>query len=225
MKKLTFLATCAVLLASSANANTFNFTVSDAFGTGNFGTVTTTDLGAKPGSTDTVSVSISMAPNFILDTGGHYPLTLSLLDGGRIDQASFNLVNGVSVYTAQPHDPAAGYDNDPFKGFTDAVAGSCGSGGSTGGCGSLLSFNVINFAGFAPATTLYNGQSVYGAVDILRANCTGACTGAVGLVGNPTPTPFAAVPGPLLGSGIPGLVAACLTMLGLNRSRRRRQTV
>jgi hypothetical protein len=37
----------------------------------------------------------------------------------------------------------------------------------------------------------------------------------------PCGTPFA-VPGPVVGAGIPGLVAACLTMLGLRNWRRRR---
>jgi hypothetical protein len=36
-------------------------------------------------------------------------------------------------------------------------------------------------------------------------------------------TAAAAVPGPVVGAGIPGLIAACLTMLGLNRNRKRRK--
>ena len=36
------------------------------------------------------------------------------------------------------------------------------------------------------------------------------------------PIPTVAVPGPMVGAGLPGLVAACMTMLGFNWRRRRR---
>ena len=91
MTKLLLLASVAFLAAAPAKAATF--TVSDAFGTGSFGTATAVDLGATTGSTDTVKVTIDMSPNFILDTGSHWPLTFSLTGTGRIDASTLNTLN------------------------------------------------------------------------------------------------------------------------------------
>ena len=115
--------------------------------------------------------------------------------------------------------------------FTDAVVGACGSGGSGLLCGSSISFNISNFQGFDAATTLFDpppaGGStfpIYAAVDIfMPAPCTGSCTGVVGLTIPLVPTEFSAVPGPIVGAGIPGLIAGCFGLLGLARRRRRRQ--
>ena len=63
-----------------------------------------------------------------LDTGSHFALTLSLHGTGRIVESSFNLVNGVDVFTAQSHHAVAAYSNSPFGDFTDAVTGTCGTG-------------------------------------------------------------------------------------------------
>jgi hypothetical protein len=114
----------------------------------------------------------------------------------------------------------ADYKNAPFQDFTDAVAATCTSGGNHA-CGSTMSFNIINFQGFGAATTLYNGQSIFAAVDIFKPNdnTCGSCTGVVGLVG---PITIASAPGPLAGAGLPGLVAACGGLLALARRRRQR---
>jgi hypothetical protein len=79
------------LTLAITKADALEFTVSDAFGTGNFGTITATDLGAQAGSTDTIHIVIDMTSNIILNTGnGHVPLALSLLGAGRIDPLSLN---------------------------------------------------------------------------------------------------------------------------------------
>ena len=84
---------------------------------------------------------------------------------------------------------------------------------------STLDFIITNFSGFLAATNTFGGLPIFAAADILLS--TGG-TGAVGAPGVLTPTPFA-VPGPLAGAGIPGLIAACLGMLGIRTWRRRRQ--
>ena len=77
MKRLMFAAALAgAALATPASA--VEFTLSDAFGTGNFGTAT-----AFFKDPTTVHVDITMAPNFVVDTGSHWALSLSLLGTGR----------------------------------------------------------------------------------------------------------------------------------------------
>jgi hypothetical protein len=127
----------------------------------------------------------------------------------------------VLTHLTGPLDNHNGYANNPFKYFSDGVDGTCGSGAS-GNCGSILSFNIINFAGFAPATNQFTNQNVWAAVDIFNLG-TGAA-GAVGLVFDPTPTQTSAVPGPVVGAGLPGLIAACFALVGLARRRRNRRT-
>ena len=89
--KRTILA--AVILAGAALATpaiAADFTFSDAFGTGEFRYSHCVTLGHRwirpipPGHDQ-------HGPNFIVDTGSHFALTLSLLGTGRIDQSSFNL--------------------------------------------------------------------------------------------------------------------------------------
>lgn len=208
----------------SAPASAVDFTLSDAFGTGVFGTITATDNGGG-----NVDVLVQMAPNFIIDTGSHFALTLSLIGTGRIVESSFNLVGGVDVFTAQPHLAVAAYSNSPFGQFTDAVVGACGSGASGLLCGSTMSFSITGFQGFAPATNPFDPPPpggptfpVFAAVDIFLAGCEGeGCTGAVGVTGG-IPTQFSNVPGPIVGAGIPGLVMALGGLVGLNRFRRKR---
>src|SRR5882762_3391345 len=121
------------------DANAVSFTISDISGVinQNFGSLTAVDLGANPGpippstprpaSTDTVEVTINMSPSFLIDVGNHFLLTMSLLGTGRFDQSTFNALNPTLVgdLTAQTH--GGPYDNGTFHGFTDAIAGACGS--------------------------------------------------------------------------------------------------
>jgi hypothetical protein len=223
MRKLLF-ATALSMGALVGTANAVEFTLSKDLtlpASGTFGTFTTTLLADGT----TLHVDINMDPNYIIDTGnGHMALTLSLLGAGRIVESSFNLVNGVDVYTAALHNTSAPYSNSPFGDFTDAVVGACGNGASDLFCGQTMSFNISNFEGFGAATNLFDppppgGQTfqVYAAMDIfMPAPCTGGCTGAVALGGTVT------VPGPIAGAGIPGLVAALGGIFGLNFYRRRR---
>src|SRR5258707_417484 len=68
------------LTAAQSFTSAFNLTQSNAFGTGNFGTVTVTDLGG--GSAD---IKLDVSPNFILSTGSHFAFTFSLAGTGSVD--------------------------------------------------------------------------------------------------------------------------------------------
>jgi hypothetical protein len=220
------------LSQNTTAANAVSFTISDISGVinQNFGSLTAVDLGANPGpippstprpaSTDTVEVTINMSPSFLIDVGNHFLLTMSLLGTGRFDQSTFNALNPTLVgdLTAQTH--GGPYDNGTFHGFTDAIAGACGSGSSSGGCGSVVTFDIFNFQGFG--SIMNGGNSIFAAVDISYKD-TGN-TGAVGLTGG-VPVQLSAVPGPIAGAGLPGLIFAGAGLLGWWRRKRKAEAV
>jgi len=202
----------AIAAPNGANANTFSFgiynlTQSDAFGTGAFGTVTVSDLGSG-----VADIAVSVAPNFIVDTGGHFPLTFSLA-GGTVNQSTLS-----SPYSLVTPTPAGGFANAPFGNFTSAIQSSCTQGASPP-CqtanGQGFDFHVTGFTGLNPATNLYNNLAILFAVDIFNTTCTvtadNSCTGVVGAIAQTTggggqqgQTPLpAALPlmGSMLGAG------------------------
>jgi hypothetical protein len=163
-----------------------------------FGSVTVTDLGGG-----TARVVENVTPNGIIDTGGpHQPL-------------AFNLVGGTITNLAPvpPFTIGGAVSASPFGAFTNSIQGNCAPGGN--GCGtSVLSFDILNFAGFA--STAWNSASgvinIFFAGDIL--DVTGGATGNVG-AGAPSAVPLpAAAP----------LFAAGLGLMGWLSTRRRRKT-
>jgi len=187
-----------IFLVSCGTGQAATFTQSDFAGTGSFGTATAACQNAL--CTD-VHVDVNMDPNILLQTGSHFLFTLSLAGSGVIDPLSIALGQGSDIQVLAKTSPAS-YSNSPFKFFNTGISADCGSGGSSGGCGSTLSFDIDNFSGFLFATEQFNGFNIIAAADILLTNCTGACTGVVGLTGDLTPTPFD-VPGE---TPIPGAV-------------------
>jgi hypothetical protein len=217
--KRTILA--AVLLAGTAfasPASAVEFTLSQDLtlpADGSFGSITASFTNM---AMTNLHVVVDMSPNWLLDNGnGHFTLGLTLLGTGRIVESSFNNPGGVDLFTALAW--GGNYDVNPYKGFNTGVEGACGNGASTGGCGSLLSVDITGFQGFGQST---DAAHVFAAADILnREGCTGGCTGSVATGLNPTQQSLP-VPGPLAGAGIPGLIAACCGMFGLNWRRRRK---
>jgi hypothetical protein len=95
-------------------------------------------------------------------------------------------------------------------------------GGSDPFFGSLtftLSGTGLTLASFTELST-GGDPNAYLALDIIT---TGGRTGLVDCC-SPGITPFdvSPVPGPIVGAGLPGLIAACMTMLGIRRYRNKR---
>ena len=213
---LAGLALLAMAGAAQTPAKAATFTQSDFAGTGTFGTASASCLDA---SCDQVGVNVSMTPNILLQTGSHFLFNLSLAGSGFIDASSIDLAQGTNIQVLTHTSPAT-YSNGPFKFFSDGISANCGNGGSSGGCGSTLSFTIDNFSGFLFATTQFNNMNIIAAADVLLTDCTGGCTGPVGLTGDLVPTPFA-VPTPIAGSG-PLFVSGLAGLWALMRRRKKR---
>ena len=115
---------------------TFNINVSPDIGSGTFGTITVTDNG---GGSALVTETITN-PNFIINSGNHTPLTFSLV-GGTIDASS--LTASYSIDTSP-------FTNPPFSNqlnFNAGIDGPGCTGGSSPGCGTMLSFIIDNYDG------------------------------------------------------------------------------
>jgi len=208
--------------ASQANTQTFNFTSDHCNGgclTGQTsgGTVTVTDAG-----TGVVDVTVSLA------NGNQFVNT------GFDASFGFNL-SGISSITYSAIVPLGNATNTVVPGFfptgtggtlTQATGalhmdgtGTFQFGLEAGGNpstpdGSVLSF-VITGTGLSTASFTANSpQGQLFAADIL--------SGTTGLTGG---IDVSAVPAPILGAGIPGLIAACGALLGLARRRRQQGQV
>jgi hypothetical protein len=193
----------ATTLTAAQSYGTFNITLSDAFGTGSFGTVKVTDLGSG-----VADIKLDVSPNFVLDTGAHFAFTFSLATGGTVDASSVSPNPNFSLVTT-----AGPYSNSPFGNFNVAIQSSCTLGNCGPGDGSTIDLHVLNFAGLLSATSQYTDASnvkhdIFFAADIFKFGCTGdGCTGVVGAStqlggGNQNETP------------LPGAVLLMSTVLG-----------
>ena len=202
-----YLATPSIGSATTLNATqalgTYQYSLSNAFGSGNFGTVTVSVF-----SGTTVDISVSVAPNFLLNTGAHEVLTFSLVAGGTVDTTSITSNGTGPASQFSVTGPQAGITNAPFGDFTWSIASSNTNGNDGPVIGSTLDFHVLNFAGLVSATNQFNNNDVWFASDISKANCETNCTGVVGATrlqgGNLTVTPLPAavwLMGSILGGG------------------------
>lgn len=196
----------ATTLTATQSFTTFNLTLSDAFGTGSFGTVTVSDLGGG-----VANFAISVAPNYLVDTGAHSVLTFDPLfsAGGA--------VNSISNSHFTVSGPGS-YANSPFGNFTFKIESDCTTGANPtckAANGQGFSFHVTNFTGLSSATSQYSGKDIFFALDIFNTGCTKTatndCTGVVGAtltqhsdINPPTHTPLPGavwLMGTVLGAG------------------------
>jgi hypothetical protein len=204
----------ATTLNAAQSLGSYQFSLSDAFGSGNFGTVTISTV-----SGSTVDIAVNVSPNYLLDTGAHEVFTFSLVAGASIVPGSLT-GSGVSHFTIQG--PVASVGNPPFGNFTWDITSNCTQGNCGPTNGQSFDFQVQNFAGIKSATSQYNNEDVFFAADIYKGGCTGdGCTGVVGATflsvtnhqGGETPLPAAVwLMGTILGGGA-----------GVGAWRRRRQ--
>jgi hypothetical protein len=198
--------------AATYGHGTYLLNVSDRFGAGPFGSVTVSDLGGG-----TAEIEVDVAPNFLLDTGSHFTMTLSLAGSASIDANSFSS----SYFHLASGDS---FKNAPFQSFTSAISADCTKGNCGPTLGSSLTFEVVNFAGLTPATQWYDDQPILFAVDVSCTVCElfqssglrfasgreASVTGVVGAVAmSPVPLP-----------GALGLFGSALVGLALLRRRR-----
>jgi hypothetical protein len=222
MRKIAFatLLLTGTALAHSANAATFT---SDHC-TGNcgpqatgFATITGTQVG-----TGVVDITINLLNgNGIVDTGLH-AFTFNLIGNPTVTFSNFSSPLFDVVNSATNTVGATSIHQDGFGDFEYALDYTGGSGASNPFSGPLsfrLTGTGLTLASFAELSS-GGSPSAYLTLDIISG--TTGKTGAVDCcdVGI-TPFGINAVPGPIAGAGLPGLLAACFALFGLNRRRRR----
>jgi hypothetical protein len=188
-----------------------------------FADITGTQLDA-----DTVGISIELLNGNGLVGGlqGLTTFTFNLVGDPTITYGglpvNFSVVNGFNIAPATGNlsQNAGSIHQNGFGTFEYGIEYTGGQGGSNPFFGTL-SFTIdgVTLASFAELSTGGDPNAFF-ALDIIT---TGGRTGLVDCcVGSPTPFDVNPVPGPIVGAGIPGLIAACMTMLGIRRYRNKR---
>lgn len=167
------------------------------------GTVTVTDVSAG-----VVSVDVTLANgNRFVSTGFDTDFGFNLAGNPTI---TFSGVT--SGFTPNANPQSAGSLHVDGTGFFEYGVNctACGNGGSNPQNGPL-DFTV-SAAGLTAASFEQNAAGQFFAVDMISG--TTGMTGAVDA--------SVRVPGPIAGAGLPGLVAACVGLIGLARRRRQK---
>src|SRR5262245_47785269 len=204
MSKWAFILTVAAAIATggatSASAITFQLTgdhCTGGCGTPPFGTVDVTQNGAN------VNITVTLAAGFQYAQTGAADGQIFKFNG--TDVALTGIVVGAHVPALVAATGA--FNGDGTGDFSFGInCPTCGNGPT--GFGGAVSFTVNN-ATIADVTAGNNLGNIFVA-DVLAPN------------GNTGPVDVSAVPGPLAGAGLPGLVMACGGLIGLARRRRQK---
>jgi hypothetical protein len=164
----------------------------------------------------------------IMDVSGGVSVDVTLANANRFVSTGFdtdfgfNLANNPTItfsgvtsgFTPVANPQTAGSLHMDGTGFFEYGVNctACGNGGSNPQSGPL-DF-TITAAGLTTASFQQNAAGQFFAVDMISGT-----TGKTGAVDASVGTP---VPGPLAGAGLPGLVAACVGLIGLARRRRQK---
>jgi hypothetical protein len=172
---------------------------------------------------NTVNITIDLLNgNKIVDTGLH-AFTFNLTTNATVTFSNFSSPL-FDVFGSATNTVGAGnIHQDGFGDFEYALDYTGGSGGGNAFTGTSLSFTLtgtgLTLASFAELST-GGGDPAFMTLDIISG--TTGNTGAVDCC-LLQPTPFSAVPLPLAGAGLPGLIAACGGLILLARRRQRVQ--
>ena len=206
-----------LLSAASALAGPiYTFTTSQGDQPSNVGTITLTQVNST-----TVDVLVDLADTTLplpqygfINTGGpHTPFVFTLAGTESGVSATFlQPVGGTYTFGLFSLDLGGG-GATPFGTFGVAIDSSAGNGTSNAYFGDLQ-FDVTRTSGLSTDDFIVNAQLAYFAADLTDG---GSNTGSQAWM-----TRAAPVPGPIAGAGIPGLIAACFSMLGFSTWRRQR---
>jgi hypothetical protein len=159
-----------------------------------------------------VSVNVTLASGFrFVSTGFDTDLGFNLAGNPTITYSA--VTTGFAATGGSPQ--SAGSLHMDGTGFFEYGVNctACGSGGSNPQSGPL-NFTVTDGATFSTASFEQNAAGQFFAADLIGNGNTGAVDASVRSV---------AVPGPIVGAGLPGLIAACGGLLALGRRRRQKQ--
>lgn len=236
MNKLRLLggAVMALLLAAPAQADTvvsgtFLSDHCDGVGgctgsgqPGGFGTITVDDH-----LNGTIDVSISLNNGNTFANGGFGAVfAFNLVGNPTITYSNLNTTVWDVAGSNDPLQNAGSIGMDGFGTFEYGVDAKNFNGGKSTNPSSLsftISGTGLSIASFAELSTNPPGNlPAFMTIDLFSGN--NGNTGIVDLSGaNGTPFSVNPVPGPIAGAGLPGLLTACLGLIGLHRRRRRRQ--
>ena len=195
-----------VNFAAPASAITFDLNEISAsnIGTGSQGLVTLTPNALDP--THKIDVVVSLSDGVLMvDSGGpHTPFVFNLAStvaGSTVTVTSGNFI------AASGSQPAT-----PYGDFTNGIAYNGQNGGGHGSHGPL-EFVVFNASGITISDFATNSGGYYFAADLY---------GTGGNAGSVAATSTVAVPAPVVGAGLPGLIGACGALLAFARRRRSR---
>jgi hypothetical protein len=198
---------------------------------GGFATITVIDNGlGTGGNVGTLDITIALLNSNTFANGGQGAgFAFNLIDNPTITYAgvpaTFDVVNSATNVQNAGVVPMDGFGN-----FQYGVDGTFnGSNGPTSLHFTISGIN-LDFTDFAKLSTNPPGSDpAFMALDIAAGSGPGiGNTGIVDLSIAPTPgqqCTNCAVPGPIAGAGIPGLISACFGMFGLRTWRRRRKTL
>jgi len=202
------LATALLPSVGNAISMTYYFTQDGSGGTlgGNipapgYGSVSVNTVGSD------LQFQIQLAPNWSVDTGSHHAVAFALATSGLSISGTSGTLTDLAVPFVQ--NPGSGPFSNPGFGGPFNYAIECSGGGNgqnTCNTVSSLTFFVLGAGSLSPILT--NG--VFITADIYSSG-----TRQTGVVGATLP-----VPGPVVGAGLPGLLAAMGALVMLARRRR-----